>query len=70
MNHEARLIELETKAAHQDQAILDLSEEIYRQQQQLALLRDQCRHLLSRLESLAPADQRQRDPADDVPPHY
>lgn len=69
MNDEDRVTELETRVAHQDQAILELSDEIYRQQRQITRLEDQCRGLLARLESLATAGA-PGNPADEVPPHY
>jgi len=69
MNDEDRVTELETRVAHQDQAILELSDEIYRQQQQITRLEDQCRALLARLESLDAAGP-SGNPADEVPPHY
>ena len=69
MDIERRLIDLESKVAHQDQALLDMSEEIYRQQQQIALLEDRCRHLQERLEIAGGADQA-ADPANEIPPHY
>ena len=69
MNDENRLIELESKVAYQDQAIADLGDEIYRQQQQIKRLEDQCRQLLARLETLATAAPA-ANPVDEVPPHY
>ncbi|MFW2404704.1 MAG: SlyX family protein [Gammaproteobacteria bacterium] len=69
MNNDDRMMELETKVAHQDQALAELSDEIYRQQQQITRLEDQCRQLLARVESIATADA-SGDPSDEVPPHY
>ena len=69
MNDEDRVTELETRVAHQDQAILELSDEIYRQQQQITRLEDQSRQLVARVEALAVADA-SGAPSDEVPPHY
>jgi len=69
MDTEQRLIELEAKIAHQDQAISELSEEIYRQQQQIVWLEDQARHLLERLQS-AGTTEPSPDPSSEIPPHY
>jgi SlyX protein len=68
-DNEARIDELESRLAQQDQSILELSDELFRQQQQVAQLELQVRHLTARLTEAArpePAG----DPADDVPPHY
>ncbi|MBT8445106.1 MAG: SlyX family protein [Gammaproteobacteria bacterium] len=69
MNNEARIMELENRVAHQDQALMDLSDEIYRQQQQITRLEDRSRQLLVRVEALATAGPA-GDPSDEVPPHY
>jgi len=69
MDTERRLIELEAKVAHQDQAISDLSEEIYRQQKQIVLLEEQARHLIERLRSVGGAEP-SADPSSEIPPHY
>jgi SlyX protein len=69
MEEENRLIDVETRVAHQDQAILELSEEVYRQQQQLERLEARWRSLVERVESL-PGGSAPGDAADEVPPHY
>ncbi len=66
---DARLDELETRLAHQDQAMLELGEELYRQQQQIAQLETIARHLAKRLPPIDDAHS-SGDPRDDVPPHY
>lgn len=69
METQARIDELEARLALQDQSILVLSDEIYRQQRRVSELEDRLRALAQRLETLAsPAET--RDPADEVPPHY
>lgn len=69
MEQENRLIDLESRVAHQDQAILEMSEEIFRQQQQLALLEGRWRSLLERVDSLSATPGTDAGP-DEVPPHY
>ncbi|MGI9343581.1 MAG: SlyX family protein [Gammaproteobacteria bacterium] len=69
MEDENRLVDVETRVAHQEQAILELSEELYRQQQQLAQLEARWRGLVERVDSLA-GGSAPGDAADEVPPHY
>jgi len=67
MPTETRLIDLEARIAHQDQAINDLSDEIYQQQKQIEQLEMTCKYLL---------EQSQQPPAtegiekNEKPPHY
>ena len=66
---EARIDELEARLAQQDQSLLELSDELYRQQQQIAKLELELRHLAGRLKAIAipgPAN----EPQDETPPHY
>jgi uncharacterized coiled-coil protein SlyX len=68
LDTEARIDELEARLAQQDQAILELSDEIYRQQRQIAQLETQVRGLTERLRTVAapePAD----GSASEIPPH-
>ncbi len=65
----ARIDELETRLAEQDQSILELSDELYRQQRQIAQLEAQLRQLGERLKTLS-APEPAPDGADEVPPHY
>lgn len=69
MDTERRLIELEARVAHQDQAIIELSEEIFRQQKQIVFLEEQARYLIERLRSGAAAEPA-ADPSSEIPPHY
>jgi SlyX protein len=66
---EARIVELESRFAEQDQTMLELSDELYRQQRQIAALLAQLEQVTGRLDALAT-----RTPAGDagheVPPHY
>ncbi len=63
---EARLIDLEARIAHQDQAINDLSTEIYQQQKQIEQLEATCKYLMEQSQ-LPPATDGQ---GDEKPPHY
>jgi len=65
----ARIDELEARLAHQDQAVHELGNEVYRQQQQIVRLESLVRKLASRLDS-AQFDESSPLPADEVPPHY
>jgi len=69
MHDKHRIDELEARLAHQDQAILEMSDEIYEQQKQIARLELQCRNLVERIESLAGGDG-PTDGGDEKPPHY
>lgn len=65
---EDRLVDLEVKAAYADDLLDQLSDQIYRQQQQIDLLLHELRLLRERLPeagSTAPRNLR-----DDIPPHY
>ena len=66
---EARIDELEARLAQQDHAFLELSDEVYRQQRQIANLELQLRRMSERLNEIAIA-RPPTDPADEVPPHY
>lgn len=61
--------ELETRLAHQDQAILELSDEVYRQQRQIAELERRLAALSERVQTLGSQSPAPR-PEDEVPPHY
>ena len=65
---EARLFDLEVKAAYADDLLDQLSDQIYRQQQQIDLLLHELRLLRERMPeagSGAPRNLR-----DEIPPHY
>jgi len=64
-----RVDELEARLAQQDQASLDLSDELYRQQRQISNLEAQIRHLSDRLKETE-LPRQATEPADEVPPHY
>ncbi len=64
---ENRLIDIETKVAHQEQLLSDLNEALSDQQAQIGRLESLCKALIDRLNSLGDrADQT----SDERPPHY
>ena len=65
----ARIDELETRLAQQDQAITEMSDEVYRQQRQISKLETEISRLIDRIQGLA-ASEPAPGPADEVPPHY
>jgi uncharacterized coiled-coil protein SlyX len=64
-----RMEQLEFKVAFLEQANAQLSEELYRQRQELETLRAQLAVLLERLEA-AQSQPMQYTPEQEVPPHY
>lgn len=66
---QSRIDDLEARIAHQDQALHELSDEVYRQQQQIRQLEAVIRELISRLESAEPGEA-SSGPNDEIPPHY
>jgi len=67
---EERLVELETQLTFQDQTIKDLSDVIYKQQQELERLATLCAALERQSKELAESDQGSDVPANEKPPHY
>lgn len=67
----ARIDELEARLALQDHSILELSDEIYRQQREIADLERKLRELTERVRTLADAASTgPSGPIDERPPHY
>jgi SlyX protein len=66
---ENRVIEIETKLAHQEDLLADLNTAVTNQQAQLTLLEDLCETLVGRVRSLSDAAP-DSDPTDERPPHY
>ena len=64
-----RIDELETRVAQQDQSMIDLSDEVYKQQQQISALEIKVRHLAERLQLIATLEPA-NDSTDEIPPHY
>jgi len=67
--HERRLIEIESKLAHQEDLLVKLDGALTNQQSQLTRLEALCDALIDRLRSSADASP-QGDPTDERPPHY
>ena len=66
---EKRVIEIETKLAHQEQLLSELNEALTDQQAQISGLERLCQSLIERVKSLL--DSSSADQAtDDRPPHY
>lgn len=64
-----RLIEIETKLAHQEDLVNELNTIITDQQVQISRLEELCRSLIDRVRSMSdPASG--GSPEDDRPPHY
>jgi SlyX protein len=66
---ERRVVELEVRFTHQDRALGELSDVVYRQQQVIDLLERRLKHSEKRLGELGEPSP-PRAPEDDVPPHY
>lgn len=69
INKEARIDELEARLAQQDHSILELSDEVYQQQKQIARMEIEIRHLVERLQQIEP-EAPTSDLTDEIPPHY
>ena len=66
---ESRVVELEVRYTHQERALAELSDVVYRQQQRLDLLERRLEAIEKRLADVGePATP--RDPKDEVTPHY
>lgn len=65
---EDRLVDLEVKAAYAEDQIDQLSDQIYRQQQQIDLLLGELRLMRERLPEVGTTAP--RNLRDDIPPHY
>ena len=66
---EQRIIEIETKVAYQEHAISELSDVIYRQQQQIDQLERLCNSLTDRLQDMAEPASTDKG-GHEKPPHY
>lgn len=69
MSQDERLIDLESRIAHQEHSIQTLGDELYRQQKKLELLETKCNFLAEQLRTQAGAAS-PAAPADEKPPHY
>ena len=66
---EERLIDIESKLAHQDQLMLELNEVVTEQQAKIMQLEQLCSSLVERVRAMD-EPQRAVAPQDDRPPHY
>lgn len=64
---ERRIDELEARLAEQDHSILELSDEVYRQQRQIAKLETEVQRLTERLKT---QPQGAASNVTEIPPHY
>ena len=68
MNDE-RLIQIETKLAHQEQMLMELDNALTTQQSTIMTLERMCASMADRLQSLG-GDETAAPPGDERPPHY
>jgi uncharacterized coiled-coil protein SlyX len=68
MNDET-LEQIQTKIAFLERANTDLSDVVYRQQQEIRALNARIEEIAERLDT-GQAEERQRPPEDERPPHY
>jgi SlyX protein len=68
MNDET-LEQIQTKIAFLERANIDLSDVVYRQQQEIRALNARIKGVAERLDT-AQGEERQRSPEDERPPHY
>jgi len=66
---ENRLIDIESKLAHQEDLLAELNGALTSQQSQLTRLRALCEALVERVRS-AEGDSPEGDPTNERPPHY
>ncbi|MBL4583745.1 MAG: SlyX family protein [Pseudomonadales bacterium] len=65
---ENRLAEIEIQIAHQEEAIHQLNQVIYKQQKQIDLLELGAKHLMGRIHTLS--DGNDDSSEQELPPHY
>ena len=68
-SREARIIELETRAAHQEVAIQELSDVVLIQQGRIQALEEGLERLRQFVQATADAGP-ETDPGSEIPPHY
>ena len=66
---EERLVDIESKLAHQDQLLNELNDVVTRQQEKLMQLEELCKSLISRVRSMGET-MPGADAGDERPPHY
>ncbi len=67
---EERLEKIETKIAFQEQAVEDLNDVLYKQQQEVERLGTICDALVKRVKELSESIPEIDAPANEKPPHY
>lgn len=65
---ESRLIELETKLSFAEDLLDDLNSTVFRQQEEIDLLRRELIALAQQVREWTPPER--TDPREDIPPHY
>lgn len=65
---EARIAELEVKLSFCEELLEELNKTVYRQQQQIDLLKKEVSAVREQVKTSLPSDP--REPADETPPHY
>nr|WP_052653484.1 SlyX family protein [Pandoraea oxalativorans] len=67
---EARVVELEVKAAFQEDLLETLNEIVTRQEQQIDLLQKQLKALYQQMQSQGQSGASDGNPRHEIPPHY
>lgn len=70
MDVEARLVELETRLAYQDDTVLALNRVVSEQQKQLDQLENTVKRVVERLRQIVTSDETADPTANEKPPHY
>jgi len=70
MSDNARIEALEIKCAHLERAVQELSDVLFRQQQQLDRVLERSQDLASQIEALEAAAEAPAGPRAEIPPHY
>jgi len=66
---EDRLVQIETKLAHQEQMLIELDDALTTQQSTIMTLERLCASMAERMQSLG-GDETASPPEDERPPHY
>ncbi len=70
VKNEERIMELEIKAAYQEDLLQALNQIVSNQQQQIDRLEAICRLLSERMQNLLSEPGNSGDPVHEIPPHY
>ncbi len=66
---DVRLVDIEMKLAHQEQALIELNDALAKQQESIMTLEQLCASMAERVRSMGEAES-SAPPGDDRPPHY